>query len=178
MFLVEIIGHLNNDNDKDNNYSDETSINEKNNDILVCENATNIIKKTTFTRGMHTNAYFKADNFGHGKSKILARGTVIRLYDPELLLGFDMIDNHNTGEMMEDFVDINEERRKSEGQEHISDMNDSSINQNYEISHSNRSGQEYILSSSNLMVDNNHHISNFPRNQLPSHVKEIGRAHV
>ena len=70
MFLVEKIGYLNNDKDKDNNYSDENSINEKNNDILVRDNATNIIKKTTFTIGMHTNAYFKADNFGHGWSQL------------------------------------------------------------------------------------------------------------
>ena len=74
-----------------------------------------------------------------------------------------MIDNYNTGEMMEDFVDINEERRKSEGQEHISNMNESSINQNYEISHSDRSQQEYIMNSSNLVVDSNLHFFFFPQ---------------
>ena len=97
---------------KDSNNVNKESVIENNNGMPVRDGATDVIKNETFTIGMHANAYFKADNFGRGKSKILARGTVIRLYDPELLLGSDMINSYNTEEMMEDAVSIDRETNK------------------------------------------------------------------
>ena len=97
---------------KDSNNGNKESVIENNNEMLVRESATDMIKNETFTIGMHANVYFKADNFGRGKSKILARGTVIRLYDPELLLGSHMINNYNTEEIMVDAVDIDRETNK------------------------------------------------------------------
>lgn len=55
---------------------------------MVDDNEGDIVENFTLLEGMHVYAYFKANNF-ETNNKILARGSVIRLYDPELLPGDD-----------------------------------------------------------------------------------------